>query len=424
MFFHSLGAKRNFSFEQLRKLYRFGLRRLNEERLPQVAASLTFTTMLAVVPILTIGLAIFTGFPLFDTFRKSLEAYFIQNLMPKSIANVILGNLNQFAAKATRLSAIGAVFLVLTAVSMIAMVDRTFNQIWRVRTRRALPQRIVIYWSAITLGPLLIGVSITVTTYLFTATRSVVGELPLFGAMFYSFASFLLTTVAFTSLYIVFPNKGVVWRDALCGGAVAAIGFELTKRLFVSFVSHFPTYTMVYGALAAVPVFLVWVYLGWLIILSGAVIAAALPVIRSERWWHTSSPGSDFFDAMAILEVLHHVRVAGKENALGIDGIANKAMLGVEETETLLQRMLGLGWVARIKPEDGNDKPFGTESDVAERWIFVSNPGNLRVADVYRAFSIPATVGGQLAQVVGNAIDKGLSDSLSTFFLKTAGKFQ
>jgi membrane protein len=424
MFFHNQAAKHNFSFEQIRKLYRFGLRRLNEERLPQVAASLTFTTMLAVVPLLTIGLAIFTGFPLFDTFRKSLEAYFIQNLMPKSIANVILGNLNQFAAKAARLSAIGAVFLILTAVSMIAMVDRTFNQIWRVRMQRALPQRMVIYWAAITLGPLLVGVSITVTTYLFTATRSVVGELPLFGSMFYSAASFLLTTVAFTSLYIVVPNKRVEWRDALFGGAVAAIGFELTKRLFVSFVSHFPTYTMVYGALAAVPVFLVWVYLGWLIILSGAVIAAVLPVIRSERWWQIPSAGSEFFDGMAILEVLHLVRITGEKNALGIGEISAKAMLGMEETETLLQRMLGFGWVVRIKTEDEGAAHAGKENEIGERWTLLSNPDQLRVSEVYRAFSFPAVSGTPLVKFVGDAIDRGLSHSLSTYFLKSDGEFQ
>jgi membrane protein len=424
MLFHSLAAQRNFSFEQIRKLYRFGLRRLKEERLPQVAASLTFTTMLALVPVLTIGLAIFTAFPLFDAFRKSLEAYFMQNLMPKSIANVILGNLNQFAAKATRLSAIGAVFLILTAVSMIAMVDRTFNQIWRVPMQRALPQRILIYWCAITLGPLLIGVSITVTTYLFAATRSVVGELPLFGSMFYSFASFLLTVIVFTSLYVIVPNKRVTWRDALCGGVFAAIGFELTKRLFVSFVSQFPTYTMVYGALAAVPVFLVWVYLGWLIILSGAVIAAALPVIRSERWWHMPSAGSEFFDAMAILKVLHHIRIAGKKNALGIDEIAGKGMLGMEESETLLQRMRGYGWVARVKAEDCGDTRSGKQKDASEGWTLLRNPEQLRVAEVYRAFSLPATLGGPLAQLVGDAIDKGMSQSLSTFFLKSDSKVQ
>ncbi len=414
---------RSFSLEQVRNLCRFAVARLNEERLPQTAASLTFTTMLALVPMLTIALAIFTGFPLFDTVKKSLEAYFIQNLMPKSIANVILGNLNQFAAKATRLSAIGAALLILTAVSMVAMVDKTFNQIWRVRTRRALSQRIVIYWATITLGPLLVGVSITITSYLFTATQSVVGTLPLVGALFFTFTSVLLTTAAFTLLYLVVPNKRIEWQDALCGGAIAAIAFEITKRLFASFVSHFPNYTMVYGALAAVPVFLVWVYVGWLIILSGAVVTAALPVVRSGHWWHTPSRGSEFFDAMAVLETLHRARFSERENALDTTAIAEQARLGPKECEEILQKLLANGWVARIRPEECNKAGAGRVSGTSlEHWTLLSNPQYLRVVDVYRAFSFPPGVNGHLAQLVDDAVERGLGQSLSTVFSADAMK--
>lgn len=414
--------KHKFSLAQLRGLFTFAGRRLNEERLPQVAASLTFTTMLALVPILTIALAIFTGFPLFTSFRNSLEAYFIQNLMPQSFANVILGNLNQFAAKAARMSAIGAVFLVLTAASMIALVDKTFNRIWRVRTQRAWPQRIVIYWATITLGPFLVGVSITATSYLFTATRSMVGELPFLSAMLISAASMLLTSSAFTLLYVVVPNKRVAWRDALCGGVIAAIAFELTKRLFAAFIAQVPNYTMVYGALAALPVFLVWVYLGWLIVLSGAVITAALPAVRSERWRHTSAEGNDFFNAMAILEVLHRVRSTGHENALDAAAIAAGAKLDLEECEKLLQRMLGLAWVARIN-SDVRQWPRSSGAGAGmDRWIMLRHPDRLSVADVYRAFAFPSVMNGRLAQLLDSAIESGLNQRLSTFFSEKCSK--
>ena len=159
------------SWPQVRDLFRFAARRLDEERLPQVAGSLTFTTVLALVPVLTIALAIFTAFPLFNTFRASLEAYFVDNLMPKSVANTILGYLNQFATQSSRLSALGAVALVVTAVAMMSMIDRVFNQIWRVKTPRPLIQRMMVYWATVTLGPLMIGISMTVTSYLFTATN-------------------------------------------------------------------------------------------------------------------------------------------------------------------------------------------------------------------------------------------------------------
>jgi membrane protein len=287
-----LTLPRDLTWAQVRDLVRFAARRLDEERLPQVAGSLTFTTVLALVPILTIALAIFTTFPLFNTFRASLEAYFVQNLMPKGIANTILGYLTQFSSKATRLSAFGAVALIVTAVAMMLMIDRVFNQIWRVKTKRPITQRILVYWAIVTLGPLLIGASITLTSYLFSATNGAVRNVPFLGGMFYSSISILLTTVAFTLLYIVVPNRLVEWRDALCGGLLAALAFEIIKRLFAIFVVKVPTYTVIYGAVAAFPIFLVWLYLGWLITLGGAVVTAALPIVKYERWWHVPQPGN------------------------------------------------------------------------------------------------------------------------------------
>ena len=169
--------------EEARDLLRFARRRLNEERLPQVAGSLTFTTVLALVPMLTIALAIFTTFPIFNTFHASLEAYFIKSLMPKTISNTILGYLNQFSSKATRLSAFGAIGLIVTTVVMMLTIDRAFNQIWRVKAARPLTQRVVVYWAIVTLGPLLIGMSITVTSYLLTATGGLVSSSSFLGTL-------------------------------------------------------------------------------------------------------------------------------------------------------------------------------------------------------------------------------------------------
>ena len=127
-------------------------------------------------------------------------------------------------------------------------------------------------------------------------------SVPFVGALFYTLVSVTLTTGAFTLLYMAVPNRFVDWRDAAWGGLVAAIAFEIAKRLFAVFVTKFPTYTVLYGALAAMPIFLVWIYVSWMITLVGAVIAAALPVVKYERWWHVATPGSAFVDAMALLE--------------------------------------------------------------------------------------------------------------------------
>jgi membrane protein len=417
MLLNTLSIVRGLSLAEVRDLLRFAARRLNEERLPQVAASLTFTTVLAVVPVLTIALAIFTTFPLFDTFRKSLEAYFMQSLMPQSVANTILGYLTQFATQAKRLSAVGAVALIGTAVAMIAMVDRTFNQIWRVRTPRPFAQRILVYWAIVTLGPLLIGVSITITSYLFRATTDVVGQVPLIGAIFYTLISILLTCGAFTLLYMAVPNRLIDWRDAAWGGIVAAIAFEISKRLFAEFVATFPTYTIVYGALAAVPIFLVWIYLGWFITLTGAVLAAALPVVKHERWRHVAAPGSAFVDAMSLLKVLHEARTSGESAVVDAALIRARTRIGFEEAENLLQRMHDAGWVGRIKADLPKRVQFGKRiTEGLDRWALLANPERLRLADVYRLFVFDASGNAALARQVEMAVEQGLAQSLAAYF--------
>ncbi|HWU97659.1 MAG TPA: YihY family inner membrane protein [Oxalicibacterium sp.] len=405
----------------MRDLFRFAARRLDEERLPQVAGSLTFTTVLALVPILTIALAIFTTFPLFNTFRASLEAYFVQNLMPRGIANTILGYLTQFSSKATRLSAFGAVALIVTAVAMMLMIDRVFNQIWRVKTKRPITQRILVYWAIVTLGPLLIGASITLTSYLFSATNGAVRHVPFLGGMFYSSISILLTTVAFTLLYIVVPNRPVEWRDALCGGLLAALAFEIIKRLFAIFVVKVPTYTVIYGAVAAFPIFLVWLYLGWLITLGGAVVTAALPIVKYERWWHVPQPGSAFVDAMALLEVLYVARASSQSAVVDTKLIRDKTRLGFDEAEALLQKMLDAGWVGRIKAEGTRRMQWGKRiTDGLDSWVLLANPQYLTLADIYRLFVFDASGNAALAKQVEGAVEEGLNQSLSAHFAQAA----
>jgi len=411
---------RQVSWGDVRDLLYFAGRRLNEERLPQVAGSLTFTTVLALVPMLTIAFAIFTTFPLFNTFRKSLEAYFIQSLMPQSIANTILGYLNQFANKASRLSAFGAAALIVTAVAMLMMIERVFNQIWKVKASRPFAQRIVVYWAVVTLGPLFIGASISVTSDLFTATDGVVRNAPLLGTAYYTLISILLTTGAFALLYLAVPNRTIDWRDAVCGGLVAATAFEVAKRIFVVFIAKFPTYTVVYGALAAMPIFLVWVYVSWLIILLGAVIVAALPVVKYERWWHVAAPGSAFVDAMSVLGVLHTARDRATNAAVDAETIRARTRLGFDESETLLEKMLEVGWVGRVKTESVGGRALWSKRVVQrqDRWTLLANPHQVTVADVYRMFAFHSSGDTAVSTYVEAVMDKGLSENLASYFAK------
>lgn len=419
MFPFKFSHLRGLSLDELRDLFRFAGRRLSEERLPQVASSLTFMTILALVPMLTIALAIFTAFPLFSTFRASLEAYFVHNLMPKGIANTILSNLNQFASKSASLSAVGGVALIVTTGMTMSTVDQVFNSIWRVKTQRPFIQRALVYWALVTLGPLLIGISITATSYLTEATNGLV--ISWLGKWFYTVVSVSLTTAAFTLLYVVVPNRFVNWRDAVWGGLFAGIAIEVAKRIFAAYVIKFPTYTIIYGALAALPIFLLWIYMLWMITLVGALVVAALPVIKHERWWHVPTPGSAFVDAMAVLQVLHEARIANSSSAVSATQIRRATRLGFDESENLLQQMLEAGWVGRISKALPKRLRWNRHAlSHLDQWTLLANPDSLKLAEIYRLFVFNtasyAVDAPPLAKRVEETIEVGLDQSLARYF--------
>jgi membrane protein len=233
----------------------------------------------------------------------------------------------------------------------------------------------------------------------------------------YAAISILLTTGAFALLYVAVPNRLVDWRDAAWGGLLAALAFEVAKRLFAFFIARFPTYTMIYGALAAMPIFLVWVYLSWLITLVGAVLAAALPIVKYERWWHVPAPGSVFVDAMSILRVLSQARLSDASAALDAATIRNGTRLGFDEIESLLQSMLDAGWVGRIKVETPRALSFGKRPSAGlDRWTLLANPEQLKLADVYRLFVFQTSGHNALARKVETAIEQGLNQTLAAHF--------
>ena len=399
---------------RLRDLWRFMQRRLSEEQVPQVAGSLTFTTVLAVVPVMTIAFAIFTTFPLFNTFRDALEAYFVQSLMPRGVTNTILDNLSLFAAKANRLSAVGAVTLVLTAIMMFAIVDRSLNRIWRVKTPRSFTQSLIVYWAIMTLGPLLIGASLSLTTLVSPVASTLAQQLPWMSTVAAISVSLMLMTMFFGLLYLIVPNRLVDWRDALIGGLVAAIAFEMTNRGFAFFITKFPSYRVIYGALAAVPIFLVWVYLFWLITLLGAVLAVALPVVKHERWWHKPVPGGEFIDAMSVLQVLVHAHQ--HQGVISLLSIRSKTRLGFDEAESLLQRLLEAGWVGRVEVvKNKASRWLQLARGEHDHWTLLINPNKLAVADVMKLFAFSES-SHALGREINQLLDRGLSLSLADYF--------
>jgi len=278
-------------------------------------------------------------------------------------------------------------------------------------------------------------VSISLSTHLFDATSGLVGSVT--GPIFYTLLSVLLTTLAFTFLYITVPNRMVDWRDAICGGALAAVSFELAKRGFAIFITQAPTYSKIYGALAALPLFLLWIYVSWLITLLGALLTAALPVVKYERWWHEAVPGGEFVDAMAVLKVLHEAREQGDNAAVSSAEMRGRTRLGFDEMDALLEKMLVPGWVAKVKIAPPPRVQFGKRvSEGADNWVLLANVHKITVADVYRLFvfggmSLNAGVladsddemdrqasrdAASLARQVETAVESGLGVTLAEHF--------
>jgi membrane protein len=321
--------------------------RFREDRLGVTASSLTFTTLIALVPLFTVALAVFSAFPMFGSFQVALEKYFLQSLVPENIAKPVLMALTQFASKANRLGALGLAVLIVTAIALMLTIDRTLNAIWRVRKPRPIAQRVLVYWAAATLGPLLLGVSLSLTTYVISASRGLAAALPGGVGLLLNTIEFVVLAAAMAGLFHYVPNTQVRWRHALAGGVFVSIGFELAKRALGWYVKQVPTYSVVYGAFATFPIFLVWVYLGWVIVLLGAVIAAYAPSLQMHVVRHPSTPGYRF--RLAIL-VLRQLAAARDVDAHGMSAAKLSEMLRVDplQIEPIVDSLVNIDWAGRL----------------------------------------------------------------------------
>jgi membrane protein len=322
--------------------------RFREDRLGLSAGSLTFTTLIALVPLLTVMLAVFTAFPMFGSFQGALEKYFLQALVPDSIARPVLRALTQFAAKARGVGSIGLLLLVATALSMMLTIDRTLNGIWRVRRPRPIAQRILVYWAALTLGPLAVGVSLSVTSYALSASRGLVGALPGGVNLVFDLLQFALLAAALAGLFRYVPNTFVRWTHAWAGGVFAALGIEFAKAALAWYVDKVATFSAVYGAFATAPILLLWIYLGWVIVLLGAVIAAYAPSLEMRLVHRPDAPGGRFALALELLAQLQAAR-AGAAGGLSLLHLATALRHDPLQVEGVLDRLVQLGWVGRLE---------------------------------------------------------------------------
>lgn len=326
--------------------------RFREDHMGLTASSLTFTTSIALVPFFTVALAIFTAFPMFSKLQGALQAWLVQSLIPDNIARQVLGYLTQFSRQANKLGIAGVAVLLVTAIAMILTIDRNLNEIWRVRKPRPLIQRLLIYWAAITLGPLLLGASFALTSYVLSSSQGLVGVLPASLYLLLDVLQFFLVAGGMAVLYRYVPNTYVRWSHAWTGGLVVAVGIGVAKKVLTFYLSKVPTYSLVYGAFATVPILLIWIYVAWVIVLMGAVIAAYLPSLLAGVPRRGSAHGWHFQLAVEVLQQLYQALSTPQKGVTPSD-LAEALEVDVLQLEPVLETLVSLGWIAHIVEGDG-----------------------------------------------------------------------
>jgi membrane protein len=322
--------------------------RFREDRLGLTASSLTFTTTIALVPLITVALAVFTAFPMFAKFQDVLQKWLIESLVPDNIARQVLGYLNQFAGKASKLGVVGLLALLGTALALVFTIDRTLNNIWRVRTARPFAQRVLIYWAALTLGPVLLALSLSMTSYALSFSKGLVSGLPGGVSLLLNVLQFVLVAAGMASTFRFVPNTHVRWGHAWIGGVFVSLGMELAKRGLALYVSSVPTYSVVYGAFATLPILLIWIYVVWVIVLLGAALTAYLPSLLAGGTLRRLPHGWRFQISLEVVQLLERVRTL-EAKGLTLEQLCSALHVDPLRLEPLLQTLIAFDWVGQLR---------------------------------------------------------------------------
>ncbi|MDR3425844.1 MULTISPECIES: YihY family inner membrane protein [Silvimonas] len=373
-------------------------RRLLEDRCMQTAGSLTYTTLLAIIPLFTIALTLFSAFPMFDDYSTRFRYFIVANLVPDASGKVISVYLRQFSDNAEKLTAFGTIGLAVTALLLVFNIEKTFNQIWAVQRQRKLLSRTLIYWAAITLGPLALGLSLSMTSWIYHHSGGLIGGIRIFdstvrvGPWFVTFAMLSL-------MYKMIPNCYVPRRHAVAAGLVVGVALELMKALFGLYIKQFVTLKLVYGAFASFPIFLTWLYMCWVIVLGGAVFSASLSYWHGNAWRWQSFASIRFEQALRLLVELSRAHHRGE--IMHIDALRRQVSLGLDTAHSLLERMLEKGWVEQV-------------SDDA--WLLAISLERITLVEVFEHVVSPlyAHDGQHLAELIGQ-MRHSLSESLADY---------
>jgi len=345
--------------------------RFYEERGLQTAGSLTYTTLLSIVPLITVALAVATAFPVFDDAIGALQLFLLENVLPDAAGiDTITDQISAFSTNAGRLTAIGLAFFFVTAVMLMTTIDTALNHLFRVQRRRPVLQQVLMYWAVITLGPILIGGSLSMTSFAVGASFGWL-RLSIVADALLAVLPFVFTCLALMLLYAVVPYRHVRARDAIIGGVLAGVAFEFAKRGFALYIGRFPTYSLIYGAFATIPIFLVWLYMSWVVVLAGATLTAILPAYRYAEG--RAIPGREFVDALLVLSMLARAQKNG--GPVRLREMSRELRIMPHRCEAVLERAARLGWAARTD-KDG--------------WVLARDADLLRLSDIYKAYAFDA----------------------------------
>ncbi len=306
-----------------------------EIRLWQVSGSLTFTTLLALVPVLTIVLVLVSAFPIFgDVTLQFME--FVNTIIVPSGAVAVWDYLNEFNKQASKLTAVGIVMMLITSLLLIQTIDQTFNRIWRVRRPRSAWLQFPVYWALLTFMPILLSLGV-----------SAISQTTEFSGSLKMLAWFVFDVLVLYVLYRVVPNRFVPVQHALCGALLTTVLLKCAKIGFDSYIQSFNSYQLIYGAFSAIPVFLIWLHLLWTIILFGAVLTASLSYWQGAAYLRPKGQQALFNDVVQILLMLRRAQADGR--ALRVQNFRQHVNMGYDELGDLLERLEDMGYIGSHK---------------------------------------------------------------------------
>jgi len=272
--------------EHARRLLTLFVQRCQQDQINVIAGYLAYISLLSLVPLIAVMFSVMGAFPMFAEWREQLEAFIYANVVPSKGDELRL-YIAGFVENIGRMTAVGIAALVVVALMLIHNIDKTINRIWRIQKRPRLIISFSIYWMLLTFGPILLGASVAVSSYLLSLSSYAEDYTPGISNLLLASTPFLFSVAAFYLLYLLVPNTKVKYRHAVFGAVATSLLFELLKKGFALYIAYFPSYQTIYGALALVPILFLWVYLVWLVVLVGVELTALLqhlyPLNSAER---------------------------------------------------------------------------------------------------------------------------------------------